>query len=117
MNEDKNFKNRNLLVLIFEILLVAVAVGGLTLATSSLLGGSQTIITFGEYNVDYKGEIDVVADSLEPISDSLIGYDTRDNVVRLEFSVRGVDTNENPENLIYDVMLSELNIDCSLLNE
>jgi len=117
MMEDKTFKNRNMLVLIFEILLIIVAIGGLTFATSSLLGGSRTIINFGEYNVDYLGEIEIVAENLEPISDSLIGYDTKDNVVRLEFSVRGVDTNENAEKLVYDVMVNEMNIDCSLLNE
>ena len=103
--------------LIYNIFLIIVAVGGLTFATSTLLGGSQTIITFGEYNVDYLGETVIVAENLEPISDSLVGYDTKENVIRLEFSVRGVDTNENPENLIYDVMLSDLNVDCSLLNE
>ena len=117
MNEDKNFKNRNVFVLIFEILLIAIAVGGLTLATSTLMGGSSTILTFGEYNVDYVGKTEIVATNLEPISDSLIGYDTKDNVVRLEFSLRGVDTNEDPENLIYDIMISDINIDCSLLNE
>ena len=117
MKEDKTFKNRNLAVIIFEILLIVIAIGGLTLATSSLMGGSSTIIKFGEYNVDYLGETELVVENLEPISDSLVGYDSTENVVRLEFSVRGVDTNENPENLVYDVMLSELNIDCSLLNK
>jgi len=117
MKEDKSFKNRNMLVLIFEIFLIIVAIGGLTFATSSLFNGTSTIIKFGEYNVDYVGELDVVASSLEPISDSLINLDTKDNVLRLEFSLRGVDTNENPDNLIYDVMLSNLNIDCSLLNK
>ena len=47
----------------------------------------------------------------------MINYNTKENVVRLEFSLRGVDTNDDEENLIYDVMLSEMNIDCSLLNE
>lgn len=106
-----------MLVLVFEILLIVVAIGGLTFATSSLMSGTSTIVTFGEYNVDYLGETLVTADNLEPISDSLVNYDTKDNVVRLEFSLRGVDTNDDEENLIYDVMLSEMNIDCSLLNE
>lgn len=115
--EDKNFKNRNMLVLLFEILLIIVAIGGLTFATTSLLSGSQTIIKFGEYNVDYLGEVEIQAENLEPISDSLINYETKDNVVRLEFSVRGVDTNENADKLVYDVMINEMNIDCFLLNE
>lgn len=117
MKEDKSFKSRNMLVLIFEILLIVVAIGGLTFATSSLMSGSRTIIKFGEYNVDYLGKTEIEALDLEPISDSLIGIDTHDNVVRLEFSLRGVDTNENPEKLIYDIMITDINIDCSLLNE
>ena len=116
MNEDKSFNMRNMLVLLFEIIIIIIAIGGLTFATSKMFG-SSTIITFGEYNVDYIGKTEIVASDLEPISDSLINIDSRDNVVRLEFSLRGVDTNENPENLIYDVMINEMNIDCSLLNE
>ena len=117
MNEDKTFKSRNMLVLAFEILLIVVAIGGLTFAASSLMNGTSTIINFGEYNVDYLGKTEVIAENLEPMSDSLVSYDTKDNVVRVEFSVRGVDTNENSDSLIYEVMLNELNIDCSLLNE
>lgn len=115
--EDKNFKKRNVVVLIFEILLIAIAVGGLTLATSSLIGSSKTNLKFGEYYVDYVGRTEIVTTGLEPISDSLVGFDSTENVIRLEFSLRGVDTNENPENLIYDIMINDINIDCSLLNE
>lgn len=112
---DSSLKGRNLLVLLFEILIIIIAIGGLTFATSRLMG-SSTVVTFGEYNVDYVGNTEIVADDLEPISDSMINYNTYDNVVRLEFSLRGVNTNEK-EDLIYDVMLSDINIDCSLLNE
>ena len=114
---DSSFKNRNLLVLLFEILLIIVAIGGLTFATSRLMSGS-TIVTFGEYNVDYVGKTEVSVDGLEPISDSLVNYNTYKNVIRLEFSLRGVKENEDDEEeLIYDVMLNELGIDCSLMNE
>lgn len=113
---DSSFKNRNILVFAFELFLIIVAIGGLTFATSRLMSGSSTIITFGEYNVDYIGKTEIVASELEPISDSLIGIDTKDNVIRLEFSLRGVETNDK-DNLIYDIMVSDLNIDCSLLNE
>lgn len=112
---DSYFRGRNLLVLLFEIILVVVAIGGLTFATSKLMG-SSTIITFGEYNVDYVGKTEVEVSNLEPISDSLVSYDSSDNVIRVEFSLRGV-LEDNKEDLIYDVMLSDINIDCSLLNE
>ena len=115
--DDKMFNKRNTIVLIFELLLIVVAVGGLTFATTRLMGGSSTIVTFGEYNVDYVGSTDITVSDLEPISDNLIKYDTKDGVVRLEFSVKGVDTNEDEERLIYDVMIDEMDIDCSLLNE
>ena len=113
---EGSFNSRNILVLMFEILLIIVAIGGLTFATSRVMMGSSTIVTFGEYNVDYIGKTEVVATGLEPISDSLVNYNTYENVVRLEFSLRGVDTNEK-DNLIYDIMLNEMNVDCSLLNE
>ena len=61
MGEDKTFKTRNTLVLLFEIILIIVAIGGLTLATASLMGGSRTNIKFGEYKVDYIGKTDIVA--------------------------------------------------------
>ena len=117
MNKDKNFNKRSALVFAFEILLIVIAIGGLTFATSTMFGGSSTIIGFGEYNVDYLGETEIVANNLEPISDSLINYNTTENVMRLEFSLRGVDTNEKPENLIYDIIVTDMNIDCSLLNQ
>lgn len=113
--DDSSFKNRNLLVLLFEVLLIIIAIGGLTFATSKLMG-SSTIITFGEYNVDYVGKTEIVVSDLEPISDSIVSYNSYDGVIRLEFSLRGVQEN-NKEDLIYDVMLSDINIDCSLLNE
>ena len=117
MMEDKTFNKRNMLVLFFEIFLVIVAIGGLTFATSRLLG-SQTIIKFGEYNVDYVGDTEIVVSDLEPVSDKLIDINTEDGVVRLEFSLRGVESNDVDDiNLLYDIMVTDMNIDCSLLNE
>ena len=114
---DSSFKNRNLLVIVFEVLIIIMAIGGITFATTRLIDGrSSTILTFGEYNVDYVGKTEILVDGLEPISDSLINYNTYENVIRLEFSLKGVETNDG-EDLIYDVMLSDMNIDCSLLNK
>ena len=120
MNKDKSFNTRNMLVLVFEVLLIVIAIGGLTFATSSLLGagtGSTTIISFGEFDVDYLGETEISFSNLEPVSDSLINYNTTENVMRLEFSIRGAQTNQEPEKLIYDIVATNMNIDCSLLNK
>ena len=114
---EKSFKNRNVLVIVFEVLVIALALGGITYATQRLLNNrTKTIIVAGEYNLDYVGESAVSANNLEPVSDSLVGYDTTDNVIRVEFSVRGVKENKDDQ-LIYDVMLSDMDIDCSLLNK
>ena len=114
---NQSFKNRNILVLVFEILVISLGVGGITFATSRLLNSrTTTIIMAGEYNVEYVGEEEIKASELEPISDSLIGINSNDKVIRVEFSLRGVKENDDPD-LIYDVMLSDMNIDCSLLNE
>ena len=37
---EKTFKNRNLLVIVFEILIIALALGGITFATQKLLSDS-----------------------------------------------------------------------------
>ena len=69
---DSSFKNRNLLVIVFEVLIIIMAIGGITFATTRLIDGrSSTILTFGEYNVDYVGKTEILVDGLEPISDSL----------------------------------------------
>ena len=112
-----SFKNKNLLIIVFEVFVIALALGGVTFATQKLLSSrTLTEITTGEYNLDYVGDTSLVFDELEPISDNLINYDTKENVARVEFSVRGVKEN-GEDKLIYDVMLTDMNIDCSLLNK
>ena len=82
-----------MLVLFFEIFLVIVAIGGLTFATSRLLG-SQTIIKFGEYNVDYVGDTEIVVSDLEPVSDKLIDINKYSNE---ELTNKNVNLENNSE--------------------
>lgn len=115
--EEPSFKRKNVFVITFELLIIILGVGGITFAASQLINSrSQTILTIGEYNVDYQGDKEITMSSLEPISDDLVNIDTKDNVIRLDFSLKGVSTNDKDE-LIYDIMLTDINIDCSLLNE
>ena len=76
----------------------------------------KTEIKTGEYNIDYVGDTELSFSEIEPMYDENVNIDTKDNVIRLEFSLRGGSQNKN-DDLIYDVMLNEMNIDCSLLNE
>ena len=52
-----SFKNKNILVIIFELLIIALGIIGITFATSKLLDGrAATLITTDEYNLDYVGD-------------------------------------------------------------
>ena len=112
-----SFKNKNILVILFELLIIALGIVGITFATAKLLNDrTATLITTDEYNLDYIGDKYVTMGDMEPIADELVSYDTTDKVIRVAFSVRGVKSNNN-DKLIYDVMLNEMDIDCSLLNK
>lgn len=114
---ERSFCNKNILVVVFEILFIALAIGGITYATQRLLNNrTLTVVKTSEYNLDYVGNDTVTVSNLEPISDNLVNYNTVENVIRVEFSLRGVKENKD-EKLIYDVMLNEMNIDCALLNK
>ena len=114
---NRAFKNKNLLVIIFELLIIILGIIGITFATQKILNNrTNTSITTSKLNLDYIGETSIEIKDIEPISDKLINYNTTDGVVRVEFSVRGVRSN-NDDELIYDVMLNEMDIDCSLLNK
>ena len=117
MENSFKIKNRNALVIIFEILVIAIGIGGITYATSKIINDkTTTILTAGEYNIDYIGDKEVISKNLEPMDDRKVNIDTKDNVIRLEFKLKGVSSNKR-DDLIYDIMLSEMNIDCSLLNK
>lgn len=117
MENSFKIKNRNALVIIFEILVIAIGIGGITYATSKIINDkTTTILTAGEYNIDYIGDKEVISKNLEPMDNRKVNIDTKDNVIRLEFKLKGVSSNKR-DDLIYDIMLSEMNIDCSLLNK
>lgn len=110
-------KSKNMLVIIFELIIIALGIIGITFATAKLLNDrTATLITASEYNLDYVGDSYITIDNMEPIADELVNYNTNDKVMRLSFSVRGVKSN-NDDKLIYDVMLNEMDIDCALLNK
>ena len=114
---EENIKKKNLFVIVFEITVIALGIIGITFATSRLINDrTSTIVKTGEYEINYLGESNVNINNLTPMNDNLVNIDTRDNVIRLEFSVKGAKSNKS-EDLIYDVMLSDMHIDCTLLNK
>lgn len=112
----ESFKKKNLTVIIFEILIITLGVVGITLATSNFLNPrTKTIFTAGSYEIEYQGSFNLTGGELEPISDSMITINATETVLRAEFSLKG--TEKNTEDLVYDIMLKDFNIDTSLLNE
>lgn len=113
---ENSVKKKNIMVIVFEIAVITLGIVGITFATSKIVNDrTSTIIETGDYKIDYKGEKNIEIGNLEPISDSLININTIDKVIRVEFSVKGADN--KTDGLIYDVMLNNMNIDCSLLNK
>ena len=113
---DNSFKNKNIAVIVLELFIILLGVGGITFATSKLMGSrTNTVIKTGVYSLNYI-ENENVSNNLEPISDNLINIDRRDNVMRISFSLKGVKENSR-DDLIYDVMLKNISIDNSLLNK
>ncbi len=113
---DESLKKKNIYVIMFEIVIIVLGIVGVTLATSNIISGrTKTILTAGIYEIDYKGNLEVVGSDLEPISDSLININTKESVLRAEFSFKG--TEKNTDDLIYDIMIKDMNIDTVLMNE
>lgn len=112
----ESFKKKNLTVIIFEVFVVLIGIISITLATSNVINTrTKTILKSGSYEVAYQGSFDLTGGELEPISDSLVNINTKETVLRAEFSLKG--TEKNTEDLVYDIMLKDFSIDTSLLNE
>ena len=65
--------------------------------------------------VNYTGSLTLPTVNLTPIEDSSVSTNT-ENVMRVNFTVKGVSSNPNIP-IIYDVILSELQVDTELKNE
>ena len=80
MKESLKIKNRNILVIVFELLVIALGIIGLTFAANKILNDrTSTVIKTGEYNLDYVGDSEIKIQEIEPMSDSLDRKSTRLN--------------------------------------
>lgn len=109
-------KKNNLRVLVLEIFVIILAIVGITLALTYVMNQININATASNLAVDYTGSLTLPTTSLYPIEDSKVATNT-ENVMRVNFSVKGASTNSTTDSIIYDVILSDLNIDCELKNE
>ena len=115
-NMDNSFKKKNVAVIVLELFIILLSIGGITYATSMLIGTrTNTVIRTGMYGINYI-EREKSSGELEPISDNLINISRKDNVIRVSFSLKGVKENDR-DDLIYDVMLKSISLDNSLINK
>ena len=107
-------KKNNLIILgIIIISLVLIGTAGITLAFNDK--GNNINLNTLELSVNYSDVI-FSSSSLVPITDDKININSKDNVIRAEFNVKGHEYNYS-DDIIYDVILKDINIDCELISE
>ena len=113
----KASNNKKIFIIAIEVIVIVLTFIGVTLATSNIINDNIKVgLKAGDFNVDFKGKSNISFKNLEPISDNLININTKDNVVRVEFSVKSIKQDKD-YNIVYDVMMEDFNIDTKLLNE
>ena len=110
-------KFKSKFVLLLYVVVVLLIITGITYALNY---GSVTLgVTTGMYGVDEAiyGATTFNSANLEmiPILDSEVEEKT-DNVIKIDFNVRGAQNNPTNRDVIYDIALTDLHVDCQLLN-
>lgn len=106
-------KKNNFTVLVIEVIVVVLAIIGITFAINYLMDNININANTADLAVDYTGNLTLPSTSLFPISDSSVATNT-ENVMRVNFTVKGASSNPTNKDIIYDVILSDLVIDCQL---
>ena len=113
---SNKLKTQNVLVILIELVIIIGVVAGITYALYNV--SNRLILKTSKLGIDTEIYGDTYIDSsnitLEPIIDSAVA-DNINNVLRIDFNVMG-ETN-NVKDIIYDIALTNLNIDCELLSK
>ena len=108
-------KRYNTKFILFEIIVIMLGIIGVTFAASYIMKNINVNVDTASLAVDYTGSLTLPKVDLLPIDDSSVDTNT-DNVMRINFTVKGASSNPNIP-IIYDVILSDLEIDSELKNE
>lgn len=111
----ENKKKNTLLISLLIVLIIILSSFGVTFAINNDNENNIDINTL-ELGVNYT-EVHFSTSELVPINDNKISVVTKDNVIRAEFNIKANENNKNNDNVIYDILIKDLNIDCELLNE
>ena len=111
----KEFLKKNIKVIICLLVIIGIGIIGYTLAVSQT---SSVTIASGNYQLIYNGTATLPSSKLTPVYDSeLTNSNNSDKVIKVTFTVKGAQTNPNDIPIIYDVSLTDLNLDNELHSE
>lgn len=110
-----DIKKYNTKFILFEIIVIMLGIIGVTFAASYIMKNINVNVDTAALAVNYTGSLTLPTVDLLPIDDSSVDTNT-DNVMRINFTVKGASSNPNIP-IIYDVILSDLEIDSALKNE
>ena len=112
MDNIKDFITKNIKVIISLLVIILIGLVGYTLAVPKLTNVS---IATGNYQVVYSGTATLPSSKLTPILDSeLTNTSNSDKVMKITFTVKGASSNPTNIPIIYDVSLTDLNLDSEL---
>ena len=104
---------KNWIKLIILITILILVIVGIAMAFT--MNGIGLNISTANLALDYTGTLTLPSTSLSPVSDSVISSTvSNSNVMKIAFTVKGASTNPSNKDIIYDVALADLNIDCWL---
>ena len=106
-------KKNNFTVLVIEVIAIVLAIVGITFAINYVMDNINIDANTADLAVDYTGNLTLPSADLFPISDSSVATNN-ENVMRINFTVKGASSNPSNKDIIYDVILSDLVIDCEL---
>ena len=111
----KKFIIENIKLIIILLVIIGIGVVGYTLATSKL---TNVTISSGNYQLVYSGTATLPSSKLTPIYDSeLTSSSNSTKVMKATFTVKGAQSNPSDIPIIYDVSLTDLNLDEELHSE
>ena len=111
----KNFLSKNIKLIISLLVIIGIGIIGYTLAAPKLTNVS---IATGNYQVVYSGTATLPSSKLTPIlDDELTSSSNSTKVMKVTFTVKGAQTNPTNVPIIYDVSLTDLNLDSELHSE
>ena len=115
MDNIDNIKKNNTKFIIFEIIVIMLGIIGVTFAVSYVMDSINVNVDTAQLAVDYTGSLTLPTANLMPITDDSVDTNN-ENVMRINFTVKGASSNPDIP-IIYDVILSDLQIDSELKSE